>query len=78
MDITLDELANSPAMEIAGHRTREVFERYNIFSEGDLQRAQERLSDYLKGYRRADSVREVADSTLCKKRTIQAQRVKAS
>jgi integrase len=66
------------AMEIAGHRTREVFERYNIVSEGDLQRAQERLSDYLKGYRRADSIREVADRTLYKKRTSQAQRVKAS
>jgi integrase len=36
------------AMEISGHRTREVFERYNIVSESVLRLAQERLSDYLR------------------------------
>lgn len=36
------------AMEISGHRTREIFERYNIVSESDLRLAQERLSDYLR------------------------------
>ena len=32
------------AMELSGHRTRSIFERYNITSETDKRRAQERLS----------------------------------
>jgi hypothetical protein len=30
-------------MTMTGHRTRAVFERYNIVSEGDLRMAAERL-----------------------------------
>jgi len=33
------------AMQMTGHKTRSVFERYNIVSEGDLWDAAKRLND---------------------------------
>jgi len=33
------------AMQLTGHRTRDVFERYNIVSEGDLRAAADRLGE---------------------------------
>jgi len=43
------------AQEISGHKTRAVFERYNIVSETDLLTAARRLQRYLEEQRRADS-----------------------
>ena len=34
------------AMQLTGHKTRAVFERYNIVSDGDLQDAARRLDTY--------------------------------
>jgi hypothetical protein len=35
------------AMEISGHRTRSIFDRYNITSEDDRREAMQRTNDYI-------------------------------
>ena len=36
------------AMQMTGHKTRSVFERYNIVSEGDLEDAASRLNERMR------------------------------
>jgi hypothetical protein len=39
-------ISDKTAMEISGHKTRAIFDRYDIVDEGDVTDAGEKLTEY--------------------------------
>jgi integrase len=59
-DLTRHGVVERVAMQITGHLTRDVFERYNIVAESDLRAAAQAMAGRVKGQRSEASSKDIA------------------
>lgn len=55
-------VVDKTAMQLTGHRTRNIFDRYNIVNDADLAAAQERQQVYLVTQKQAPTVKPMAQA----------------
>ena len=61
-DLVEAGVSEAVAMEMTGHKTRSIFDRYDIVSEGDLDGAARKLEEH--GVRRTVTVRDPENQLL--------------
>jgi hypothetical protein len=47
-NLSRSQIIDQVAMQMTGHKTRSIYDRYNIVSERDLKEAGEKLNQHLK------------------------------
>jgi integrase len=63
-DLTRRGVVERVAMQVTGHLTRDVFERYNIVADSDLRAAAQAMSGWVKGQSATPGSKDIAKTAL--------------